>query len=205
MPGHRILVVEDTELLRRMYHDRLVADGFEVTTAGDGLDAINELRNARFDLIVLDLIMPRMGGLEALEIIKSDPRLSPIPVVILTNLGEEGAIERALELGAVDYLIKNAAKPADVSAKIKLTLEHLAPPVPEPSTVSPSNPTGLAFKVLIRDREAEADALVAHARLQRRFWCPACEQELYLELVPNPDREGWYEAHLLCTNCGREY
>lgn len=206
MPGHRILVVEDTELLRRMYHDKLVADGFEVSTASDGLEALNELRNAHYDLVVLDLIMPRMGGLELLEIIKADPRLSVIPVVILTNLGEESAIERALDLGAVDYLIKSAAKPADVSAKIQLTLKHLAPPAPEPGVGAQSSaPTGPSFKVVLRDREGDADALVAHAKLQRRFWCLACEDELVLELIPNATREGWYEGHLLCTRCGREY
>lgn len=207
MPGHRILVVEDTELLRRMYHDKLVADGFVVSTASDGLEALSVLRTEHFDLIVLDLIMPRMGGLEVLETVKADPRLAPIPVVILTNLGEESAIERALDLGAVDYLIKNAAKPADVSAKIQLTLQHLAPaaPAPAPAGSAAPAPTGPSFKLLIRDREADADSFVAQAKLQRRFWCPACEEELYLELVPSNSREGWYEAHLLCTRCGREY
>ena len=206
MPGHRILVVEDTELLRRMYHDKLAADGFDVSTAADGLEALNVLRTTHFDLIVLDLIMPRMGGLEVLETVKADPRLSMIPVVILTNLGEESAIERALDLGAVDYLIKNAAKPADVSAKIQLTLQHLAPPAPEPGPdAGPPAPVGPAFRVLVRDREADADGLVAHAHLPRRFWCPACEEELFLELLPSNTRDGWYEAHLLCTRCGREY
>lgn len=206
MPGHRILVVEDTELLRRMYHDKLVSDGFEVATASDGLEALNALRNDRFDLVVLDLIMPRMGGLEVLETVKADPRLSSIPVVILTNLGEESAIERALDLGAIDYLIKNAAKPADVSAKIKLTLENLAPaPATDGSPPPVGAPAGPSFKVLLKDREADADAFVAHAGLPRRLWCPACEEELVLELVPNGSREGWYEAHLLCARCGREY
>jgi len=194
-----------------MYDDKLVADGFVVSSAADGLEALAILRTERFDLILLDLIMPRMGGLEVLETVKTDPRLTPVPVVILTNLGEESAIERALDLGANDYLIKNAAKPADISAKIQLTLEHLAPaapaavPSPTVARVPAPAPAGPSFKLLIRDREADADPFVAHAGLPRRFWCPACEEELYLELIPNSSREGWYEGHLICTRCGREY
>ncbi len=206
MSGHRILVVEDTELLRRMYHDKLVADGFQVSAAADGLEALTVLRTNEFDLVLLDLIMPRMGGLEVLETMNADPRLTKIPVIILTNLGEESAIQKALDLGAIDYMIKNSAKPADVSAKITLSLQHLAPKAPEPTAAVPApTPLGPSFKVLVRDREADADALVAHAGLQRRFWCPACEEELLLEMVPNPARDGWYEAHFVCTRCGREY
>jgi len=185
-----------------MYHDKLVADGFDVATASDGLEALNELRNGHFDLIVLDLIMPRMGGLDVLRAVKTDPRLSAIPVVILTNLGEESAIEEAIQLGAIDYLIKNAARPADVSAKIQLTLQHLAPPAPEGGSAGTA---GNRFRVLLRDREGDADALVAHSNLPRRFWCPACEDELVLELIPSTSRQGWYEGHLVCTRCAREF
>lgn len=194
MAGEKILVVEDTQLLRRMYHDRLVADGFDVSTAGDGLEALNMLRAAPVDLLVLDLIMPRMGGLEVLEAVKADPRLKDIPVVILTNLGEESAIQRALDLGAIDYLIKNAAKPADVSEKIRLTLDAFG-----------ASKGSASFKLYVRDREADADGLIAQARLPRRFWCPACESELSLELIPNPQRPGWFDAHFVCERCGRVF
>lgn len=194
MAGEKVLVVEDTQLLRRMYHDRLVADGFDVSVAGDGLEALNMLRSAPVDLVVLDLIMPRMGGLDVLEAVKADPRLKEIPVVILTNLGEESAIQRALDLGAVDYLIKNAAKPADVSEKIRLTLDAFGSTTGEAS-----------FRLHVRDRDADADALIAQARLPRRFWCPACESELAIELIPNPQRAGWFDAHFVCERCGRDF
>jgi response regulator RpfG family c-di-GMP phosphodiesterase len=138
--------------------------------------------------------MPRMSGLEALEAIKADPRLRDIPVLILSNLGQESDVERGLSLGAVDYLIKNEAKPADVAEKIALTLEYMN---------GRQDETG-SYKVLLRDREGDADRLVEDAGLSRRFWCPACEVELVLELVPKPDRDGWYDAHLQCPQCGKE-
>lgn len=195
MPGERVLVVEDTELLRRIYHDRLIQEGYSVAVAADGLDAIQQMRAVPVDLVLLDLIMPRMGGLEVLETMRSDPRLSSIPVIVLTNLGEETSVERAIQLGAADYLIKNQAKPAEVVEKIQLVLEHLGGSCQQTKS----------YKLLVRDRQADADCFIADARLPRRFWCPACEVELVVELVPQPDREGWYDAHVVCPMCAREF
>ncbi|GAB4274307.1 MAG: hypothetical protein Kow0056_02460 [Coriobacteriia bacterium] len=195
MAGETILVVEDTELIRRMYADKLTADGYQVLTAGDGQQALNILRNNTVDLIVLDLIMPVMSGLEALEVIKSDPRTKDLPVLVLSNLGQESDVERGLEMGATDYLVKNSAKPADVAEKIRLILDAAGHRMKD---VQP-------IRVLIRDREGDADTLVEDRDLKRRFWCPACEEEIVLELIPKGDRPGWFEAHLLCSRCGKEY
>ncbi len=138
--------------------------------------------------------MPQMSGLEALEAIKADPRLRDIPVLILSNLGQESDVERGLSLGAIDYLIKNEAKPADVAEKIALTLDFMAGRQGDSDS----------YKIFVRDHEGDADRLVEDAGLARRFWCPACEIELVVELVPKPDRHGWYDAHLLCPQCGKE-
>ncbi|MBE0476850.1 MAG: response regulator [Coriobacteriia bacterium] len=126
MAGERILVVEDTELLRRIYADKLAQEGYEVTTASDGLEALDIVRSEPVDLVLLDLIMPRVGGLEVLETLKQEPDTEHIPVIILSNLGQEADVERGLSLGAVDYLIKNQAKPAAVATKIRLTLDYIS-------------------------------------------------------------------------------
>lgn len=190
-----ILVVEDTELLRRIYTDKLSGDGYEVVPAADGLEALNALRAHKIDLILLDLIMPKMSGLEALEAIKADPRTRDIPVLILSNLGQEQDVERGLSLGAIDYLIKNEAKPADVAEKIALTLQHM----------SGRQAQTASYKLTIKDHDADADRFIADARLAARFWCPACQVELQLEMIPKPDKPGWYDSHLLCPLCGKEY
>lgn len=195
MANEQILVVEDTELLRRIYQDKLASEGYRVLTAGDGLEALAVLRANRVDMVLLDLIMPRMGGLDVLQSMKADPRTSDLPVVVLTNLGEESAIKRSLELGAVDYLIKNQAKPADVAEKIRLVLDNLA------SCGGGSE----SFKLVVRDREADAECFISKLKLPRRFWCPACEVDLTLELIPKSDRDGWFDAHLICPMCGREF
>lgn len=195
MAGETVLIVEDTELLRKIYQDKLQQEGYEVLTAGDGLESLNVIRSHTVDLVLLDLVMPRMSGLEALETMKADPRTKDIPVVILSNLGQDDDIERGLNLGAVDYLIKNSAKPADVSAKIRLTLDYMAG----------RQAQAASYKLAIRDREADAERFVEDAKLMRRLWCPACEVEIQLELVPKPDKPGWYDAHLICPSCGREF
>lgn len=195
MPSEAILVVEDTELLRRIYTDKLSQEGYKVYQAADGLECINLVRTQHVDLILLDLVMPRMSGLEALEALKRDPRTREIPIIILSNLGQDTDIQRGLDLGAADYLIKNSAKPADVSAKIRATLEALAD---EPAKAS-------SFRLVIKDHTADADAFIANAKLSRRFFCTACEEELIIELLPKPERPGWYEGHLECPKCGRQY
>ncbi len=189
-----ILVVEDTDLLRRMYVDRLTQDGYRVVAAADGLEALNLMRSEDPDLVLLDLIMPMMSGIEVLEHSQADARLREIPVLVLSNLGQDEDIRRCIELGACDYLIKNDARPADIADKIRRILAASAA-----KTVSSS------YRLQIRDREGDADAFVTSAALPRRLWCPACEVELALELTPLEGIPGHYDAHLLCAQCGRDY
>ena len=196
MAGALVLIVEDTELLRQIYHDRLVQQGYRVALAANGLEALSTLRTQQVDLILLDLVMPVMSGLEALDAIKADPRTHDIPVLILSNLGQDADIERGLSMGADDYLIKSSAKPADVAEKIDSLMRR---------RTRPEAAATRSFNLLIRDHEADADAFATHEQLTRRFWCPACEEELALELLPQADREGWYDAHLFCPRCGREF
>jgi len=193
--AHTVLIVEDTELLRRMYSDRLAQDGYRVLSASDGLEALSVLRTDTPDLILLDLIMPKMSGLEVLELLKKDPRLKDVPVLILSNLGQDADMERGLSMGAVDYLIKNDARPADVAEKINAILKLAGGRAVESES----------YRLLVRDHEGDADRFVTDAALARRFWCPACEVELGLELLPQPGKPGWYDAHITCPMCGREY
>lgn len=188
-----VLIVEDTELLRRMYADSLMKDGYDVITATDGLDAMEALRTERPDLILLDLIMPNMGGLEALARVKADPNLRHIPVLILSNLGQDEDIQKALEIGAADYMIKNDVRPADISLRINTLLRAAQDVQSAPS-----------YRLYVRDHEGDADRLTVDARLTRHFWCPACEVELQIVLV-GTDKPGTYESHIECPSCRRVF
>lgn len=197
-----ILIIEDTEVLRRMYSDRLTQEGYDVHVAANGAEALSILRTNTPSLILLDLIMPVMSGLEVLDVVKRDPRLMSVPVVILSNLGQEEDIRRGIEMGAVDYLIKNDARPNDVAARINAIL--FGAPSSESEAAHDDGPT--SYKLKIQDHEADADRFIVDAQLHRRLWCQACEVELTLELVPKSERQqGWYDAHLICPSCNKEH
>jgi len=104
---HKILLTEDDEFISRAYKDGLERAGFIVFTAYDGEEAIESLRNDKPDIMLLDLIMPNKNGFEVLEEMGEDKDLRKIPVVILSNLGQDSDIERGKKLGAIDYIIKS--------------------------------------------------------------------------------------------------
>lgn len=104
---NKILLAEDDRLICRAYEASLKQEGFEVVLAGDGEEALQKISDFTPDLILLDLIMPNKNGFEFLEAIKPDAKLKKIPVIVLSNLGQDSDVERAKALGAVDYLIKS--------------------------------------------------------------------------------------------------
>lgn len=119
----KILLVEDDSLMLRMYQRKLVSDGYEVEVAINGEEGLVKIRSFRPDLMLLDIMMPKLNGLQVLERMKADPTTAKIPVIILTNLGgSQEDIERGLELGAVAYLVKSAYRPDEVVAKVKEVL-----------------------------------------------------------------------------------
>ncbi len=117
-----IFLIEDEGLLSRMYSRKLELDGFQVLVAANGQEGIDILANTSVDLIICDMMMPVLDGLETLKIIKNKHDSKNIPVIMLSNLSEEAYVSKAIELGAVDYLVKNKLLPADVVIKVKKVL-----------------------------------------------------------------------------------
>ena len=116
MPQKKLLLVEDDPFLSSLLKARLAKEGFVVSYAADGEEALELLRKEKPDLVLLDLILPKKSGFEVLEIMRDDPRLIKLPVMIVSNLGQESDIARGKELGAVAYFIK-AKTSIDVLAK----------------------------------------------------------------------------------------
>ncbi|MEK9180806.1 MAG: response regulator [Patescibacteria group bacterium] len=102
----RILVIEDEPALLRAIGEALTMDGFQAMTAVDAEQGMALLRDARPNLILLDLILPGKNGFEVLKELKASPEYSKIPVIILSNLGDEEEIQQGLKLGAANFLIK---------------------------------------------------------------------------------------------------
>jgi two-component system alkaline phosphatase synthesis response regulator PhoP len=102
----RILVVDDEVAIVRMLKDRLESAGFEVLTAYDGAQAVEVARQERPDLIIMDVMMPRMDGLTAAKQLRSDPTTAHIPIVMLTARGQESDEQAGYAAGAVRYFTK---------------------------------------------------------------------------------------------------
>ena len=113
-----VLVVEDDRFISRAYQDGLSRAGFTVKLAFNGQEALTALATDKPSLILLDLVMPVMNGFEFLEKIKNNTDYNKIPVVVLSNLGQESDIKKARDLGAVDYLVKSDIAIHQVIAKV---------------------------------------------------------------------------------------
>jgi CheY-like chemotaxis protein len=119
MAGKKILLIEDEELIIRLLGRKLANMGYEVTLAMDGQDGLEKMKKDKPDLVLLDIVMPRKGGFDVMEEMRSNPELAPIPVIIISNSGQPLELDKAKRLGAVDWLVKTEFDPKEVAAKIQ--------------------------------------------------------------------------------------
>lgn len=113
----KILIVEDNDVLLRVIKNRFVSSGWEVSVAENGNEVIPGLQLSKPDLVLLDLILPGKSGFEVLEDMKKDPELKHIPVLVVSNLGMEDDVKKALALGANDYFIKTQHQLTEIIEK----------------------------------------------------------------------------------------
>lgn len=118
-----ILIVEDDTFLAGMYVAKLELEHFHVAVANEGEEGLRMAREKHPDLILLDVVLPKMDGFVVLENLKRDESTRAIPVILLTNLGQKRDIERGVALGANDYLIKAHFMPSEVVEKIKKVIQ----------------------------------------------------------------------------------
>jgi DNA-binding response OmpR family regulator len=115
----KILIIEDDSFLAAIFFKQLEKGGFEVSTAGSGEDGLKLIEKDLPDLLVLDLMLPKMNGFEVLEQLKSADETKKIPVLIMSNLGQREDIDKCLALGAAEYLIKAHVTPDELAGKAK--------------------------------------------------------------------------------------
>jgi len=115
----KILIIEDDHFISMLMKARLDKEGFQVTQAFDGEEALNILKKDRPSLIILDLIMPKISGFEVMETISKDPQFSKVPVIVLSNLGQESDIQKVKALGAVLHLTKVKTTIDDIVKGVK--------------------------------------------------------------------------------------
>lgn len=118
----KILLVEDEDFIRELYVRQLTKEGFQVKSAVDGQSGLNILKTETFDLLLLDIMLPGMNGLQVLREFKTHNPSSPMITILLTNLGQEAVIKEGFELGAQAYLIKASYTPDQVVNEVKNAL-----------------------------------------------------------------------------------
>lgn len=117
-----LLLAEDEDFLARSYKNRFTLEGFDVHVACDGKEAIEMIASLKPDIVLLDLIMPKMNGFEVLEHVKQQDETKDIPVIVTSNLGQDSDIEKAKNLGAIDYIVKSNTSMKDLISKV---YEHI--------------------------------------------------------------------------------
>jgi len=119
MAKAKILFIEDDVTLVKMYERKFVSDGYEVAVAYDGLEGLEKATKEKADLILLDIMLPKLDGLALFKKMRSQPATFNTPVILLTNFGQEDAVFECFKLGAVDYLVKSDVTPQQVVTKVE--------------------------------------------------------------------------------------
>ncbi len=114
----KILLIEDEQIIVDLLQRKLTEEGYNVALAKDGEEGIKAMKAEKPDLILLDIVMPKMGGLEVMEEMQKNPDLKRIPVIIVSNSGQPVELDRAKKLGAKDWLIKTEFDPQEVIEKV---------------------------------------------------------------------------------------
>ncbi|MDO8261393.1 MAG: response regulator [Candidatus Magasanikbacteria bacterium] len=116
----KIVLIEDDELFVKMYQKKFLREGFDLTTALDGIEGFEKIKQLKPNLVILDLMMPKMGGVEVLRKIRSDAELKDTPVIIMTNLNVSSAeVAEADSLGVKETVLKTDVTPAQIVEVVK--------------------------------------------------------------------------------------
>ncbi len=120
----KILLIEDDKMLADMYITKFSKEGLEVVRAEDGAKGLEIAKKVKPDMILLDIIMPKLDGFAVLRELKKDPGMGDTHILLLTNLGQSEDVDKGRELGADDYFIKANHTPAEIVEKVKYLLTN---------------------------------------------------------------------------------
>jgi DNA-binding response OmpR family regulator len=118
----KVLIIDDDQTMQSLYQRILLVEGFEVEVAPGGLAGLEKAQSFHPDIILLDMMMPGVNGLEVLGKLKSDEKVKDIPVIVMSNYSELNITTHAMQLGANQYLIKSDTEPSELVGVIRATL-----------------------------------------------------------------------------------
>jgi len=114
----KILLIEDEEIMVDLLQKKLTQEGYKISVARNGEEGLKTVRKIKPDLVLLDIIMPKIGGFEVMEEMAKDKDLKEIPIIIISNSGQPVELDRAQKLGAKDWLVKTEFDPREVLDKV---------------------------------------------------------------------------------------
>lgn len=120
----KVLIIEDEEVLRNVLAKKLEKEGYEVITAENGEIGMDKIRNENPEMILLDIMLPKKNGYQVMGEMYADEKLKKIPVLIISNSGQPVEIQKLVEMGACDYLVKADFDPQEVIDKMRLCLSQ---------------------------------------------------------------------------------
>lgn len=186
----RILVVDDEEILRKIYTDRLNFEGYSVDSAADGEEALNKIRTSPPNLVLLDILMPKLNGLQVLEAINADPNLKNLPVIVLSNVANDENIKKALALGARDYLLKTNFSPNEITNKISALVTLGA---------------AKTYKISPKDGYGDVIKISQDFPFMNFYKCPSCGGALVFEMKATENADDHqFLTSVVCDNCKRK-
>lgn len=118
----KVVIVEDEKMLADMYTTKFTMEGFDAQKANDGQAGFELVKQVIPNIVLLDIIMPKIDGFAVLKMLKAEPTTKNVPVILLSNLGQDEDVRKGKELGAADYFVKANHTPAEVVQKVKLVL-----------------------------------------------------------------------------------
>jgi len=163
----KILIIEDEEVLSNILKEKLQIEGYDVFVAKDGVEGLSLMREIRPDLILLDILMPRQDGFGVLEDMKKEKELADIAVIIISNSGQPVEIERALKLGAKDYLVKAEFDPQEVVSKVRKFLGESG--LAQKKTKEAADIDSSNFKILIIEDDKFLRDLMSQKLTKEKF------------------------------------
>jgi DNA-binding response OmpR family regulator len=192
-PRKKVLLVEDSPSILAIYKNMLTIEQFQVTTAVNGMEAIKALSLDKPDIVLLDLMMPIMDGYKVLQVIKTDPKLTKIPVLVFSAKGQPEEIEKALSLGAAGYVIKATTKPKEVIEKMRAILSQTPAAQTEQAVTH--------YTLQITEGAFDAQKLSDDFKLGN-FACPTCRTKMLLDLIPDfSHNTPWFCGKFFCPKC----
>jgi len=121
--GKKILLVEDENVVINILKKKFVEEGYDISMARNGIEGLEKMREIKPDLILLDIVMPKMNGFEVMEEMQKDSELKKIPVIVISNSGQPVELDKAIKLGAKDWFIKTEFDPREIIDKVLKLIE----------------------------------------------------------------------------------